>query len=107
MADLPSIIGAAVVLLGSLGAGLKWVLGKVDDRIKTNDAVTAARIKRSENEAEDARQKLEDRFTGEIKNLQLELIAVRLELRHALELNNLFRNRIYQLENLIHKMPRH
>lgn len=105
MGDVPSLIASAVVLLATVGTGLKWVLGKVDDRIKASDEMYAQRIKASQEDAEEARNKLEDRFTAEIKSLQCELASVRNDLRLSLELNNLFRNRIYQLENLIHKVP--
>lgn len=83
----PALIIAIGGVLGGIGAGIRWLLGRVEARI----AASAASEK-------EAREKLADRLNEEIRLLRIELSVSQKD-------KSLYLRRIYMLENFIHKQP--
>lgn len=85
--DINALVASAVVLLGALGAGVKWLLVYISAK-QAQSALTES----------EARSALSTRLHEEIRVLRIEVAALHTE-------NRIYLRRIFQLEGVINDHP--
>lgn len=92
--SLPAILIATGTLLTVLGAGVKWLIARVEKQVEIASAKEA-----------DARAELKEHFKSQIESLRENITELKSQLREAAKRESIYMHRVMTLENYINRQP--